>query len=71
MNVGPPAQGSRSCRNIPIICQNYQLFQGSVVIHGLEEVIVRSREEVYDIIERGARKRQTAATLLNAQSRLS
>lgn len=42
--------------------------KGSVVIHGLEEVIIRTKEEVYDIIERGARKRQTAATLLNAQS---
>uniref|UniRef100_A0A915J254 Kinesin motor domain-containing protein n=1 Tax=Romanomermis culicivorax TaxID=13658 RepID=A0A915J254_ROMCU len=44
--------------------------KGSVVIRGLEEVIVRSKEEVYEIMERGARKRQTAATLLNAQSRL-
>ena len=43
--------------------------QGSVVIQGIEEVIVHDRSEVYEILERGAQKRQTAATLLNAHSR--
>ena len=45
------------------------LLQGSVIIHGLEEMVVRSKDEVYDILERGAARRQTAATLLNAHSR--
>ncbi|KAJ8674290.1 hypothetical protein QAD02_005552 [Eretmocerus hayati] len=34
----------------------------------LEEVIVKDRTEVYKILERGSKKRQTAATLLNAHS---
>ncbi|XP_065071676.1 kinesin-like protein KIF11 [Rhopilema esculentum] len=42
--------------------------KGSVVIHGIEEVIVHDRSEVYEILQRGAQKRQTAATLLNAHS---
>ena len=42
--------------------------QGSVVINGLEEVIVHSKDEVYSILERGRLRRQTAATLLNACS---
>ena len=44
------------------------LSQGSVVIHGLEELIVHDKNEVYSILERGASRRQTAATLLNACS---
>ena len=40
-----------------------------MIIHGLEEMVVRSKDEVYDILERGAARRQTAATLLNAHSR--
>lgn len=43
--------------------------KGSLIISGLEEVVVRSKDEVYSIMERGARRRQTAATLMNAQSR--
>ncbi|XP_076439721.1 kinesin-like protein KIF11 isoform X2 [Babylonia areolata] len=42
--------------------------KGSLIISGLEEVVVRSKDEVYSIMERGARRRQTAATLMNAQS---
>eukprot|EP00794_Sanderia_malayensis_P005442 gene5442-6121_t len=54
-------------------CQKLRIFEdsakkGSVVVQGLEEVIVHDRNEVYDILERGAQKRQTAATLLNAHS---
>ncbi|XP_057307316.1 kinesin-like protein KIF11-B isoform X2 [Hydractinia symbiolongicarpus] len=53
--------------------QKLRLFEdttkkGSVVIQGLEEVIVHSRNEVYTILEKGAARRQTAATLLNAHS---
>ncbi|XP_071090548.1 kinesin-like protein KIF11-A [Haliotis cracherodii] len=42
--------------------------KGSVIISGLEDVVVRSKDEVYAILERGARRRQTAATLMNATS---
>ncbi|KAK7493180.1 hypothetical protein BaRGS_00015517, partial [Batillaria attramentaria] len=42
--------------------------KGSLIISGLEEVVVRSKEEVYGIMERGASRRATAATLMNAQS---
>ena len=48
---------------------NFSLLKGSVVIQGIEEAIVHSKAEVYEILERGAQKRQTAATLLNAHSR--
>lgn len=46
------------------------LFKGSVVIQGLEEMVVNNKDEVYNILERGRAKRQTAATLMNAHSRL-
>ncbi|KDR08648.1 hypothetical protein L798_01550 [Zootermopsis nevadensis] len=42
--------------------------KGSVIIHGLEEVTVHNKNEVYAILEKGSLKRQTAATLMNAQS---
>ncbi|XP_041476441.1 kinesin-like protein KIF11-B isoform X1 [Lytechinus variegatus] len=42
--------------------------KGSVVIQGLEEVTVHNKNEVYAILEKGAAKRQTAATLMNAHS---
>ena len=42
--------------------------KGSVIIQGLEEVQVHSKREVYDILEKGSKKRQTAATLMNAHS---
>ncbi|KAH6927203.1 hypothetical protein HPB50_000835 [Hyalomma asiaticum] len=42
--------------------------KGSVIIQGLEEITVHSREEVFFILQKGAAKRQTAATLLNATS---
>ena len=42
--------------------------QGSVVIQGLEELAVNNKNEVYSILERGAARRKTAATLLNASS---
>ncbi|KAK8761186.1 hypothetical protein V5799_027546 [Amblyomma americanum] len=42
--------------------------KGSVIIQGLEEITVHNREEVFFILEKGAAKRQTAATLLNATS---
>lgn len=42
--------------------------RGSVLVNGLEEIVVTSKEEIYDILKRGSHKRQTAATLLNACS---
>lgn len=38
------------------------------MIQGLEELTVSNKNEVYSILERGAARRQTAATLLNACS---
>lgn len=53
--------------------QKLRLFEdsvrkGSVFIQGLEEMIVRDKNDIYEILERGRAKRQTAATLLNAHS---
>lgn len=42
--------------------------KGSCIIQGLEEVLVRSKSDVYNIINKGSAKRQTAATLMNAHS---
>jgi len=42
--------------------------KGSVIIQGLEEVVVRNKSEVFEILERGSARRQTAATLMNATS---
>ncbi|XP_028324559.1 kinesin-like protein KIF11 isoform X2 [Gouania willdenowi] len=39
-----------------------------VVVRGLEEVVVHNKDEVYQILERGAAKRRTAYTLMNAYS---
>ncbi|KAG7202940.1 hypothetical protein KM043_010081 [Ampulex compressa] len=42
--------------------------KGAVIIHGLEEVTVHNKSEVYKILEKGSERRQTAATLMNAHS---
>ncbi|XP_052126532.1 kinesin-like protein KIF11-A [Frankliniella occidentalis] len=42
--------------------------KGAVIVHGLEEVSVQSKADVYQILEKGSLKRQTAATLMNAHS---
>ncbi|KAK8730484.1 hypothetical protein OTU49_008036 [Cherax quadricarinatus] len=42
--------------------------KGSCIIQGLEEVLVRSKSDVYSVLEKGSNKRQTAATLMNAHS---
>ncbi|NXX90780.1 KIF11 protein, partial [Centropus bengalensis] len=39
-----------------------------VIIKGLEEVTVHNKNQIYQILERGAAKRTTAATYLNAYS---
>lgn len=45
------------------------VLQRGVVVKGLEEVTVHNKDEVYQILERGAAKRKTASTLMNAYSR--
>ncbi|KAA0189227.1 Kinesin protein [Fasciolopsis buskii] len=42
--------------------------KGSVVVKGLREIGVLDKDEVYSVIEKGLARRQTASTLLNAQS---
>ncbi|KAI8126301.1 Bipolar kinesin KRP-130 [Lucilia cuprina] len=42
--------------------------KGSVIIQGLEEIPVHSKDDVYKLLEKGKERRKTAATLMNAQS---
>ena len=53
--------------------RNLKMFEDTknknIVIQGLEEVTVRSKHEVYQIMEKGSERRKTAATLMNAHSR--
>ncbi|KAL3119651.1 hypothetical protein niasHT_006737 [Heterodera trifolii] len=52
-------------------CESLRIFDDKnkgVSIVGAEEVIVRTRDEVYDLLRRGADKRRTAATLMNISS---
>ncbi|XP_043725795.1 kinesin-like protein KIN-5C [Telopea speciosissima] len=42
--------------------------KGGVLVRGLEEEIVTSTSEIFNLIERGSAKRRTAETLLNKQS---
>ncbi|XP_056903641.1 kinesin-like protein KIF11 isoform X1 [Takifugu flavidus] len=57
-------------RNKVLPCDSSGVFswQRSVVVKGLEEVTVHNKDEVYQILERGAAKRKTASTLMNAYS---
>ncbi|XP_006880402.1 PREDICTED: kinesin-like protein KIF11-like [Elephantulus edwardii] len=43
-------------------------YKRGVIIKGLEEITVHNKDEVYQILEKGAAKRKTAATLMNAYS---
>ncbi|NWU62843.1 KIF11 protein, partial [Pterocles burchelli] len=57
----------------PDVGERLQVFDDprnkrGVVIRGLEEVTVHNKNEVYHILERGAAKRTTAATYMNAYS---
>ncbi|XP_052009273.1 kinesin-like protein KIF11 [Xyrauchen texanus] len=57
----------------PDVTERLQLFDDprnkrGVVIKGLEEITVHNKNEVYQILERGAAKRKTASTLMNAYS---
>ncbi|OXB72251.1 UNVERIFIED_CONTAM: hypothetical protein H355_012675, partial [Colinus virginianus] len=58
----------------PDVGERLQMFDDprnkrGVIIKGLEEVTVHNKNEVYQILERGAAKRTTAATYMNAYSR--
>nr|CAD7264082.1 unnamed protein product [Timema shepardi] len=44
------------------------LKKGSVIVSGLEEVTVHTKNEIYNIMEKGSMKRQTASTMMNSQS---
>lgn len=57
----------------PDVTERLQMFDDprnkrGVVIKGLEEITVHNKDEVYQILERGAAKRKTASTLMNAYS---
>lgn len=43
--------------------------KGAVIVHGLEEMTIHNKNEVFNILQKGSEKRQTAATLMNAHSR--
>ncbi|XP_061932410.1 kinesin-like protein Klp61F [Apis cerana] len=42
--------------------------KGAVIVHGLEEMTIHNKNEVFNILQKGSEKRQTAATLMNAHS---
>ncbi|XP_033252406.1 kinesin-like protein Klp61F [Drosophila miranda] len=43
--------------------------KGSVIIQGLEEITVQSKDDFYKLLEKGKERRKTATTLMNAQER--
>ncbi|XP_035792207.1 kinesin-like protein Klp61F [Anopheles albimanus] len=42
--------------------------KGSVIVQGLEEIPVHSKDDVYKLLTKGQERRKTASTLMNAQS---
>ncbi|KAJ8365617.1 hypothetical protein SKAU_G00144480 [Synaphobranchus kaupii] len=57
----------------PDVTERLQMFDDprnkrGVIIKGLEEITVHNKDEVYLILERGAARRKTASTLMNAYS---
>lgn len=42
--------------------------KGGIIVHGLEEIPVHSKNDVYKLLGKGQEKRRTAPTLMNAQS---
>lgn len=42
--------------------------KGSIIVQGLEEIPVHSKDDVYKLLEKGKERRKTATTLMNAQS---
>ena len=39
-----------------------------MIVQGLEEIVVQSKEAVLRIMQEGSQKRKTAATMMNAMS---
>jgi kinesin family protein 11 len=60
--------GAESVENPRLKIYEDNVKKGACIIQGLEEVIVNSKDQVYQILQQGAAKRQTASTLLNAHS---
>uniref|UniRef100_A0A4W4FAN2 Kinesin-like protein n=1 Tax=Electrophorus electricus TaxID=8005 RepID=A0A4W4FAN2_ELEEL len=57
----------------PDVTERLQLFDDprnkrGVIVKGLEDIMVHNKNDVYQILERGAAKRKTASTLMNAYS---
>lgn len=42
---------------------------GGILVRGLEEALVNSSTEIYQLLDKGTARRRTAETLLNKQSR--
>uniref|UniRef100_A0A336LMR6 CSON012993 protein n=1 Tax=Culicoides sonorensis TaxID=179676 RepID=A0A336LMR6_CULSO len=42
--------------------------KGSIIVQGLEEIPVHSKDDVYKLLAKGQERRRTASTLMNAQS---
>ncbi|XP_049542303.1 kinesin-like protein Klp61F [Anopheles darlingi] len=42
--------------------------KGCVIVQGLEEILVHSKDDVYKLLAKGQERRKTASTLMNAQS---
>ncbi|GAB0095548.1 Kinesin-like protein Klp61F [Sergentomyia squamirostris] len=42
--------------------------KGSIIVQGLEEVPVHTKDDVYKLLAKGQERRKTASTLMNAQS---
>lgn len=56
------------CDNTKLRIYNDTERKGSVIISGLVEIIVKTKAEIFEILEKGSLKRQTAPTLMNACS---
>lgn len=56
------------CDNNKLRIYNDSERKGSVIISGLVELVVQTKKEIFEILERGTLKRQTAPTLMNACS---
>ena len=62
-------RSSENCIILKYLIYDYlSLSRNQMLWQGLEEMQVQGKKEVYTILERGSKKRQTAATLMNAHS---
>ncbi|XP_063721590.1 kinesin-like protein KIF11-B isoform X2 [Symsagittifera roscoffensis] len=58
--------GSDCAQKVKIFEDNNK--KGAVILQGVEEITVKSKEHVYAILENGSKQRKTAETLMNAHS---